>query len=161
MKKKFTQFKWLVTMFLLVTAIAMPKMAWAEITPKQPSGYGTADNPYLIKTAAELAWFRDYVNAGNTTACARLEANIDMSTVCHPANESKNVAELSWVPIGNFSRRWYGEFNGNNNTISNLYINASEAYSGFFGYAHTRNEGQRGIIKDIIFEKVNITSSAD
>ncbi len=84
-----------------------------------------------------------------------------MSTVCHLANESESVAELSWVPIGNKSNRWYGEFNGNNKTISNLYINASEAYSGFFGYAHNRNEGQRGIIKDIIFEKVNITSTAD
>ena len=162
MKKKFTQFRWLAATLLFVAAMAMPKMAWAQVTTSQPTnGNGTAANPYQITTAAELAWFRDFVNAGNETACARLEANIDMSTVCHPANESKNVAELSWVPIGNSSRRWYGEFNGNNKTISNLYINASEAYSGFFGYAHNRNEGQRGIIKDIIFEKVNITSTAD
>ncbi len=84
-----------------------------------------------------------------------------MSTVCHPANESESVAELSWVPIGNNSKRWHGEFNGNNKTISNLYINASGNYSGFFGYAHDWNEGQRGIIKDIIFENVNITSTAD
>ena len=162
MKKKFTQFRWLAATLLFVAAMAMPKMAWAQVTTSQPTnGNGTAANPYQITTAAELAWFRDFVNAGNETACARLEANIDMSTVCHPANESESVAELSWVPIGNSSRRWYGEFNGNNKTISNLYINASQTYSGFFGYAHNRNEGQRGIIKDIIFEKVNITSTAD
>ena len=162
MKKKFTQFRWLAATLLFVAAMAMPKMAWAQVTTSQPTnGNGTAANPYQITTAAELAWFRDFVNAGNETACARLEANIDMSTVCHPANESESVAELSWVPIGNNSKRWHGEFNGNNKTISNLYINASEAYSGFFGYAHNRNEGQRGIIKDIIFEKVNITSTAD
>ena len=124
----------------------MPLKAAAQVKPA--NGAGTAANPYQITKAAELAWFRDYVNAGNTTACARLEANIDMSTVCHPANESESVAKLSWVPIGNNSRRWYGEFNGNNKTISNLYINASENYSGFCGYTH----GQRGIIKDIIFE---------
>ena len=160
MKKKFTQFRWLAATLLFVAAMAMPKMAWAQVTTSQPTnGNGTAANPYQITTAAELAWFRDFVNAGNETACARLEANIDMSTVCHPANESKSVAELSWVPIGNNSKRWHGEFNGNNKTISNLYINASEAYSGFFGYAHNRNEGQRGIIKDIIFESVNITTS--
>ena len=162
MKKKFTQFRWLAATLLFVAAMAMPKMAWAQVTTSQPTnGNGTAANPYQITTAAELAWFRDFVNAGNETACARLEANIDMSTVCHPANESESVAELSWVPIGNNSKRWHGEFNGNNKTISNLYINASEAYSGFFGYAHNRNEGQRGIIKDTIFEKVNITSTAD
>ena len=162
MKKKFTQFRWLVTMLLLVTAMAMPKMAWAQVTTSQPTnGNGTAANPYQITTAAELAWFRDHVNAGNTTACARLEANIDMSTVCHPANKSKSVAELSWVPIGNNLKRWHGEFNGNNKTISNLYINASGNYSGFFGYAHDWNKGQRGIIKDIIFENVNITSTKE
>ena len=73
MKIKFTQFRWLVTMLLLVTAMVMPKMAWAQVTTRQPAnGDGTAANPYEIKTAAELAWFRDYVNAGNTTACARL-----------------------------------------------------------------------------------------
>ena len=30
MKKKSTQFRWFVTMLLLVTAMAMPKMAWAQ-----------------------------------------------------------------------------------------------------------------------------------
>ena len=50
MKKKFTQFKWLVTMILFVTAMAMPKMAWAEFMPTQPSGNGTADSPYQIGT---------------------------------------------------------------------------------------------------------------
>ena len=30
MKKKLTQFRWFVTMLLLVTAMAMPKMAWAQ-----------------------------------------------------------------------------------------------------------------------------------
>ena len=139
----------------------MPKMAWAEITPTQPSsGDGTSASPYQITTAAELAWFRDHVNEGNTTACARLEDNIDMSTVCHQANKSKSVAERSWVPIGNNSKRWHGEFNGNNKTISNLYINASEDDSGFFGYTHDP-KGQRGIIKDIIFNNVNIKSTKE
>lgn len=111
MKKKFTQFRWLAATLLFVAAMAMPKMAWAQVTTSQPTnGNGTAANPYQITTAAELAWFRDFVNAGNETACARLEANIDMSTVCHPANESESVAELSWVPIGNNSKRWHGEF---------------------------------------------------
>ena len=159
MKKKLTQFRWLVTMLLLVTAMVMPLKAAAQVKPA--NGAGTAANPYQITTAAELAWFRDHVNAGNETACARLEANIDMSTVCHPANESESVAELSWVPIGNYSRRWYGEFNGNNKTISNLYINASENYSGFFGYTYYSNKGQRGIIKDIIFDNVNIKSTQE
>ena len=56
MKIKFTQFRWLVAMLLLVTAMAMPKMAWAQVNTSQPAnGEGTATNPYEIKTAAELA----------------------------------------------------------------------------------------------------------
>ena len=51
---KTAQFKRLVTMLLLVTAMAMPKMAWAEITPQQPSGGGTSENPYQIVHVAIL-----------------------------------------------------------------------------------------------------------
>ena len=66
MKKKSTQLRWLVTMLLLVTAMAMPKMAWAEIKPTQPNiGDGTSANPYQIGTAAELYWFAALVNGTN------------------------------------------------------------------------------------------------
>ena len=158
MKKKFTQFRWLVAMLLFVAAMAMPKMAWAQVFTRQPNGDGTAANPYLIKIAEELAWFRDFVNAGNKTACARLEADIDMSTVCHPADESNGVAELSWEPISKENTYWEGSFDGNNKTISNLYIKTSSKYSGLFGeiliLVHAKSS-----IKDIIFENVNITST--
>ena len=89
MKKKLTQFRWFVTMLLLVTAMAMPKMAWAEITPTQPSGNGTAGSPYQIRTAAELYWFAALVkgdtsvsgvSSANTGACATLSADIDFGT---------------------------------------------------------------------------------
>ena len=89
MKKKLTQLRWLVTMLLLVTAMAMPKMAWAEITPTQPSGNGTAGSPYQIRTAAELYWFAALVkgdtsvsgvSSANTGACATLSADIDFGT---------------------------------------------------------------------------------
>ena len=74
MKKKLTQLRWLVTMLLLVTAMAMPKMAWAEITPTQPSGNGTAGSPYQIRTAAELYWFAALVK-GDTSVSGVSSAN--------------------------------------------------------------------------------------
>ena len=159
MKKKFTQFRWLVAMLLLVTAMAMPKMAWAQVSTRQPAnGDGTAANPYQIKIAEELAWFRDFVNAGHKTACARLEADIDMRTVCHPADESNGVAELSWEPISKEDTYWEGTFDGNNKTISNLYIKTSSKYSGLFGEILVLVDVNSSI-KDIIFENVNITST--
>lgn len=163
MKKKFTQFRWLVAMLLLVAAMAMPKMAWAQVATRQPAnGDGTAANPYLIKIAEELAWFRDFVNAGNKTACARLEADIDMSTVCHPADESNGVAELSWEPISKEDTYWRGSFDGNNKTISKLYIKTSSPCSGLFGETlDALDYNVNSYIKDIIFENVNITSTAN
>ncbi|OYP70058.1 GLUG motif-containing protein [Prevotella sp. P2-180] len=159
MKKKFTQFRWLVAMLLLVTAMAMPKMAWAQVSTRQPAnGDGTAANPYQIKIAEELAWFRDFVNAGHKTACARLEADIDMRTVCHPADESNGVAELSWEPISKEDTYWEGTFDGNNKTISNLYIKTSSKYSGLFGEILVLVDVNSSI-KDIIFENVKITST--
>lgn len=160
MKKKFTQFRWLVAMLLLVTAMAMPKMAWAQVSTRQPAnGDGTAANPYQIKIAEELAWFRDFVNAGNKTACARLEADIDMSTVCHPADEN-GVAELSWEPISKENTYWRGSFDGNNKTISKLYIKTSSPCSGLFGETlDALDYNVNSYIKDIIFENVNITST--
>lgn len=120
-----------------------------------PTGDGTAVSPYLIKNAKHLAWFRDKVNGGNNTACARLEADIDMSSVCHAA--ANGVEELSWTPIGISTNQWYGTFNGNNKTISNLYINYSELHQGLFG--DVCDDNNRASIKDIIFEDVNIKSS--
>ena len=144
-------------MLLLVTAMAMPKMAWAQVSTRQPAnGDGTAANPYQIKIAEELAWFRDFVNAGHKTACARLEADIDMRTVCHPA--SNGVAELSWEPISKEDTYWEGTFDGNNKTISNLYIKTSSKYSGLFGEILVLVDVNSSI-KDIIFENVNITST--
>ena len=130
-----------------------------------PEGEGSQQSPFLIKTASDLAWFRDHVNAGNKTACARLMADIDMSSVCHAANESKNVAELSWIPISDISKvgskYWYGTFDGNNKTLSNLYINTSAIYSGLFGYIYNMKASERGTIKNIKFENVSLTSTAE
>ena len=132
---------------------------------QKPKGEGTSQSPYLISNAADLDWFRDHVNQCSRTACARLEADIDMSSVCQAADESEGVAELSWVPISYKSivgsNYWYGTFDGNNKTISNLYINTSAEYSGLFGYIYNENASERGSAKNLKFENVSVTSTAD
>ena len=174
MKKKSTQLRWLITMLLLVTAMAIPKMAWAQVTPTKPAnGDGTAEKPYEITTAAELAWFRDWVNTcevGNShrDACAKLMADIDMSSLCHPADDSKGVAELSWSPISDVAKNnqapifmWRGQFDGNGKTISNLYINATSDYQGLFGYGLSNDESIIGVIKNLTLANVNVKNTAE
>ena len=157
----------LVTMLLLVMAILMPYGgAWAQTEPSKPSsGNGSVENPYKISTAAELAWFRDYVNgtivdedeADGTThpsVSATLTGNIDLSEFCHAADGTKYTDELSWTPIGNRSKPFKGTFDGNGKTISNLYINTTADVIGFFGGA-----AEGGCIKNITFDNAKVKST--
>ena len=155
----------LFTMLLLVMAILMPyEGAWAQTTKRPASGNGDVGNPFQISNAQELAWFRDWVNgtytaSGNETAtyhyaaCAKLIADIDMSTVC-----GENIG--SWSPIEGGSYSWCGTFDGNNKTIKNLYINSTKSSQGLFGYINnTQKLSTYTCIKNIKFENVNITST--
>lgn len=151
----------LFTMLLLVMAILMPYGgAWAQTTKRPAKGNGTVNNPFRISTAAELAWFRDYVNgtivddgkaAGTThpSASAMLTADIDLKNYCHAAEDGKEL--LSWIPIGNYSNRWEGNMDGQGHTISNLYIKTAQKNVGFFGYT---TDG--ATIQDLIFDNAKV-----
>ena len=145
----------LFTMLMLVMVILMPYGgAWAQTRPSK--GDGKVGNPYIITKAEELKWFRDEVNRGKYSICAKIADNvevIDMSTVCHAADKSQNLEEVSWEPIGNTTNRYMGTFDGNNKTITNLYINANQEYSGLFGYTY------RSAIKNLTFVNANVTNT--
>ena len=76
-----------------------------------------------------------------------------MSTVCHAADKSQNLEEVSWEPIGNTTNNYMGTFDGNNKTITNLYINANQEYSGLFGYTFIST------IKNLTFVNANVTNT--
>ena len=134
MEKKSTQLRWLVTMLLLVTAMAMPKMAWAEIALVEPTnGDGTSENPYQITTAAELSWFADKVNNDNANYSSKnavLIADIDL----------EGSATNTWTPIGNTTNQFKGTFDGGGHKITGLYINRSGNSNGLFGYLGSGGE---------------------
>ncbi len=151
----------LLAAFLFVAAMMLPASVWAQsVTTEQPAaGDGTSANPYQIANAAQLAWFRDWVNgtytpaAGETatkhaSACAKLTADINMSTVC-----SEVIG--SWEPISRdeLNISWSGTFDGDGHTLSNLYVNMTTQGAGMFG--RTSN----CTIKNITFSGVNITGT--
>lgn len=128
--------------------------AWAQTQPSK--GDGKVDNPYIITKAEELAWFRDAVNDGNYEICAKIADNvevIDLKDFCHAADASQNLKELSWEPIGNSDWSYVGTFDGNGKTITNLYINATQAYMGLFGRIY------KSTIKNLTFENANVTNT--
>ena len=152
-KKQLHKPKWLVTMLLLVMSILMPyEGAWAQTPTKPAKGNGSVDKPYEISTAAELAWFRDYVNNESQYVSATLTEDIDLSEFCHAADAATNTEELSWDPIGN-GRMYCGMFDGNGKTIRNLYINSTIMYKGFFGYAVDCR------IKNITFDNAKVKNT--
>ena len=152
-KKQLHKPKWLVTMLLIVMAILMPyEGAWAQTPTKPAKGNGSVDKPYEISSAAELAWFRDYVNNESQYVSATLTEDIDLSEFCHAADAATNTEELSWDPIGN-GRMYCGTFDGNGKTIRNLYINSTIMYKGFFGNANS------GSIKNITFDNAKVKNT--
>ena len=160
----------LLMLLMLMASLCVPGNVLGQNT-LNISGAGTETDPYLIDSPDALAWFRDWVNGTYTSdegsavkhpeAWAKLTADIDMRSVCHPSDEANNIAELSWTPISNYDVQWNGSFDGGGHTISNLYINTTSDNAGLFGYVgkstYTKTISN---IKDIIFSNVNITSTS-
>lgn len=121
-------------------------------------GDGSTGNPYEISTAAELAWFRAYVNEGNLSVCPKLTDDIDLKDFCHAADASNNI-EKSWEPIGSYdsypNKAYKGVFDGNGHTISNLYIKVQREGVGFFGCA------RGGSIKNITFDNAQVENTGN
>lgn len=148
----------LFTMLLLVMALLIPQWGWAQTASQPSDGDGSTGTPYIITKAAELAWFREQVNSGKTKICAKIADNvevIDMSKVCHAADASKKLVELSWVPIGNDTYWYQGTFDGNGKTITNLYIKTEKQQAGLFGYTF------QSTIKNLAIDNANVTNIAN
>ncbi len=89
------------------------------------SGTGTGTDPYLIKSATDLAGLAANVNAGNIYMGKyfKLESNIDL--MGH-----------EWTPIGNKGNPFDGIFDGNSKIITNMAITAApsdQSGVGLFG----------------------------
>ncbi len=97
------------------------------------SGEGTAEDPYLISTVAELSLFRDLVNEGVSFAgeYVRQTADLDLDQI------------ENWTPIGkcDSGKYFYGTYDGDGHVIKNLTCTDSNA--GLFGYlcGEVRNLG--------------------
>ena len=103
------------------------------------NGTGTEADPFLIENAQQLAYLTYRVNNGldaagghvsNQNYYYKLMTDIDLN-----GSES-----FQWTPIGYFTSStdyqcFGGHFDGNNHTVSGVYINSSTlSYVGLFGY---------------------------
>ena len=89
------------------------------------NGDGSSNNPWQISTASQLVNLATYVNANNNVSSGKyykLIADITLSG--------------TWTPMGTSTtnRAFQGNFDGDYHTISELSINSTGDYKGFFGY---------------------------
>jgi methionine-rich copper-binding protein CopC len=110
------------------------------------SGTGTSVDPYQITTPTELAAISNCLGGGNSGKYFKVMNDIDLDV--SPYNTGSG-----WSPIGNSGSSFYGKFNGNGQTISNLFIDRTSTVDiGLFG-----NVSSGGLIHNIKLSNVNIS----
>lgn len=134
----------------------------ADIIPSTSlSGSGTAEAPFEIASAADLAYMRDQVNVSGGTitpseggagvnadrAHYKLTADIVLGhwqddgdgiveddEIYDSASGGTAYIESNWTPIGKYtSYPFYGCFDGDGHTVSGIYINTDSNFQGLFG----------------------------
>ena len=103
------------------------------VVPTEPAKSG---DTYQIGTMAELLWFAEAVNGGQTTINGKLTANVDLNS-------------KTWTAIGSDTQPFAGTFDGGRYTISGLV-----GSNGLFGYV-----AAGGTVKNVSLD-CNITSDS-
>ena len=93
---------------------------YAKASKKQfLEGEGTEENPFLVKTEADLTKLAEFVNAGETLAGYYLKLENDI------------VLNGAFTQIGSRTKVFSGVFDGNGKTISNMTLEG-DVYLGMF-----------------------------
>ena len=110
-------------------------------------GDGSEADPFLIQTAAQLAFLAQEVNAGKdyTGKYISLACDLDLN-------------DIEWTPIGNGTHSFDGIFNGNDHTISNLKITDGAKFVGDLSSAEMDQyaAGLFGTAWDAVIQNVKI-----
>ena len=101
------------------------------------------DGVYQIATEAQLRWFEDFVEAGNTTANAKLVSDITITNT------------EAWNGIGTSSKRYAGTFDGDNKTVT-----IEKGTNGLFAYVKGKDANNFAFISNVTVDG-NITSTSN
>jgi len=113
------------------------------VTSAPPTGSGTAEDPWLISSLAHLFWIAS--DTSRWDKHYKQIANIN-------ATQTQNWNEGGgWIPVGNTTVPFSGNYNGNGYSIDGLFINRENSdFMGFFGILY------RAQISDLRLINVNI-----
>ncbi|MDD6211253.1 MAG: InlB B-repeat-containing protein [Bacteroidales bacterium] len=125
------------------TIFSQTVSVWDGITKEsfiaEGNGNGTKSNPFLIKTAAQLAMLADPEGISNVhfeDVWFRLETDIDLNG-------------KEWTPIGT-QGTFMGNFDGNNHVILNLSITNGRDNAGLFGRFEGGSVSNLGVLSGTV-----------
>ncbi len=119
-------------LIVIIMLVTFSLQAW--------SGSGSYADPYQILTVADLAQLATDLSTSPQWTYYNLYFKLmnDLDLNVAPYNTG-----TGWLPIGRYNKEFCSYFDGNNKTISGLYINnPSQSWMGLFGktyYAHIQN----------------------
>lgn len=116
------------------------------VAAKIATGAGTQANPYIINSAAELAYFGSQMNG--KTWYVQLGVDIDLNN-------------REWTYGKNSATNFKGHFDGNGKTISNLKIEPGSAKNNGFFSSLQGTATSRAEVKNLIIDSVTISQTAD
>ena len=167
MEKKFQFFRKLLLLTLLMLGVGSAfgddekcpaNTQWGEF--KTVVATKGSDNYYEIDTPEKLAWFACEVTMGSYTINAKLTQSIDL--------QKKIFIPIAAGKGNNGAEAYKGIFNGQNYSISNMYINTSEItkeeYGGIVDYAQNvafvAVLNKNGKIMNLTLDNVEIIASS-
>lgn len=154
-----------IIMMLLLAGIMVEAQTsvWDGSRKLWTRGSGTEGDPYLIETAAQLAFLSYMVNKDYDTQGLyfRLTTDIDLN----------GSEDQPWIPIGLYNKgfdedgcdrgvannasyyaprtMFRGCFDGGGHRISNIYVDNEGGYAGLFGYADSWVAGDTVVIENV------------
>ena len=113
------------------------------------SGSGTQADPFLIRTAKEMAAFAAHVNAGGATAGIFFKLSADINL--QDCSENFFDDGSGWIPIGSVSFPFRGIFDGGGKTVTGLHIEDERAWSNI-----SENKGLFGVLNEATISHLNV-----
>lgn len=125
-------------------------------TAIKPEGEGTKANPYQIKSLDDLLWIGEQASSEDEETYGQIYKM--MNDIDASETQGWNDG-AGFIPIGqDYHHAFEGTFDGNNKTITNLYINrisnSGKLCVGLFGCI-----GESAVIKNLTLKNVSISST--
>lgn len=144
----------------------LPRPNYLEPAEEFAGGTGTPEDPYQIADAAQLQLFANRINDRESnkkygSASYILTADIVLNDTSDFDNWSKKGPEYSWKTAGNGTAlfSFSGDFDGNDHTISGLYINENHWEEGKTGISYGLFGRVSGIVHDLTIDQSYVAVS--